>query len=148
MRTVQWPLLGPGLAAPPAEQPLGRPAPRPGGRAGRRVVGAVALVLGPVGTSRCGRRAGARLHGRNGPGPQEAPPLEYVLLTLQKFRQDFGRVEALVDLLGLDIALGPGLLRDSQLRRKVLHLPGYLIRSGPVGDCEGIQVERGEPRPP
>ena len=69
-----------------------------------------ALVLGPVVTRRCGR-AGARLHGRNGPKPQEVPPLEHVLLPLQRFRQDVGRVEALVDLLGLDIALGPGLLR-------------------------------------
>ena len=40
-----------------------------------------------------------------------------------------------MDLFGLDLALGTGLLHDGQFRRQVLHLSGYLIRGGPVEDC-------------
>ena len=77
VRAIQWPLLGLGLAAPPAGQPPERPVPRPGGRVGRRATGAVTLVPGLVGTGRRGH-AGARPHGRNDPEPQEELELELI----------------------------------------------------------------------
>ena len=126
----------------PTKQPSYRSASRTGSRAERRAAGVISLALGPAGAHR-GGRAGARFRQRRDPEPQKAPPLERVPLSLQGLCQDIGRVAALIDLLGLGLALGSGLLHDGQLGRKVLHFSGHLVRGGPVKDREGNQVELG-----
>ena len=144
VRAIRWSSLGLGLGVPWPGSPSSARSKRSGGGTRGRASRAHDLPPGLAGLCRRGVN-GAQLRGRGGLEAQEAPPLEHELHFLQRLRHDAGLVEGFVDLLGLDRALGPGLLRERQLRCQVLHLLRQLTRGGPVKDRAGAQVEGGGP---